>query len=588
MANGHATVRPYLSPTLVLLALDWPDGRLRPSFLGFAIRRAPGFSKGEKQGYLFNKIGFMPLGPDSHPMPSNVAPIQKFLWWDSAINTEDRGKSFAYTVVPVLGTGPNDLQLQEQSAQTVTVSIPRIVTDGIGTYFNRAVVSSQAFSREFPAATMDIDKAMAWLANGLEGAIPGFLKGADAIEGAVYHLTDNEWVLPALKKMSAKGSLVYAFKPPSETVNAAAVTALKKTGIHFDPRSKTAIMHDKFLVKRAGGQPVGVLTGSANFTPEGLTSQANLLHTFASPRLAALYAKRRDLIAPDPAVAATAKDAGWSAPVKIGKASVRVFFSPEPSAKRVSLDTVVAAVKAAKQSAVFCMFSPTDKPLLDALIAVGDKKKVLFGMLNSITDPSKKKKKTGPEAGSGEPPKQPSAAAQVQVTIFNRSRKDKKVLAYSYFNPGNTPAGFLPELSSVDFSSRSIVPPLKPAPGKKKAFVPAVHIHHKFLVLDAETKNPVIYTGSANFSKNSTNRNDENLLEIKGDRGLAQTYLAEFMRLYEHYRARALYNIAHPKGKPAPGKKGEAFVLKRTRDEWVKGAYTPGTKEYLARVNFAT
>ncbi len=473
MADGHATMRPYLSPTLVLLALDWPDGRLRPNFLGFAIRRAPGFSKGEKQGYLFNKIGFIPLGPDSHPMPSNVAPIQKFLWWDSAINTEDRGKNFAYTVVPVLGTGPNDLQLQEPSAQTVTVTIPRIVTDGIGTYFNRAVVSSQAFSREFPAGTMDIDKAMAWLANGLEGAIPGFLKGADAIEGAVYHLTDNEWVLPALKKMSAKGSLVYAFKPPGETVNATAVTALKKTGIHFDPRSKTAIMHDKFLVKRAGGQPVGVLTGSANFTPEGLTSQANLLHTFASPRLAALYATRRELIAPDPAVAATAKDTGWSAPVKIGKASVR-------------------------------------------------------------------------------------------------------------------PAGFLPELSSVDFSSRSIVPPPKPAPGKKKAFVPAVHIHHKFLVLDAETKNPVIYTGSANFSKNSTNRNDENLLEIKGDRGMAQTYLAEFMRLYEHYRARALYNIAHPKGKPAPGKKGEAFVLKRTRDAWVKGAYTPGTKEFLARVNFAS
>ena len=41
-------------------------------------------------------------------MPSNVAPIQKFMWWDSAINTPDRGRTFAYTVVPVLGTGPSD------------------------------------------------------------------------------------------------------------------------------------------------------------------------------------------------------------------------------------------------------------------------------------------------------------------------------------------------------------------------------------------------------------------------------------------------------------------------------------------------
>jgi len=30
-------VRSYLSPTLVLLAFDWPDGAFREDFLGFAI-----------------------------------------------------------------------------------------------------------------------------------------------------------------------------------------------------------------------------------------------------------------------------------------------------------------------------------------------------------------------------------------------------------------------------------------------------------------------------------------------------------------------------------------------------------------------
>jgi hypothetical protein len=28
--------------------------------------------------------------------------------------------------------------------------------------------------------------------------------------------------------------------------------------------------------------------------------------------------------------------------------------------------------------------------------------------------------------------------------------------------------------------------------------------------------------------------------------------------------------------------------LKRTRDEWVRGAYEPDTKEFLARVNLAS
>src|SRR5262249_52396949 len=122
------------------------------------------------------------------------------------------------------------------------------------------------------------------------------------------------------------------------------------------------------------------------------------------------------------------------------------------------------------------------------------------------------------------------------------SRKDKKVLAYSFFRPGATPAEFLPELSSVDLSSESTLPP--PKAGQKERGPPAVHIHHKFIVIDADTDDPTIYTGSANLSNNSTHKNDENLLEIKGNPQLARTYFAEFMRLYGHYRARALWNLA--------------------------------------------
>ena len=585
MAIGKVAARAYLSPTLVMLAFDWPDGTKHSDFLGFAIRRSPGFKAGQKEGYLFNKIDFTPPTKTSKPKTSDKAPFQKFNWWDSAIDTPDRGKKFTYTIVPVLGTGPSDLHLQEPAAAKVSVTVPQFVTDGIGTYFNRAVVSSQSFKTQFGGPTMDIDKAMAWLANGLELPIPSFVKNATTLEGAIYHLTDNEWVMPALKATKAKTSLVYAHKPPGETVSDPAIAMLPKN-FHSDPRSKTSIMHNKFVVRHTNGKPSDVLMGSANFTPEGLTSQANLLHTFASPSLADLYAKRRALIANDPAVADTAKGAGWSPTISMGATKIRVFFSPEPAKQRVSIDTVVQAVKNAKQSAIFCLFSPTDPPLLRALVAVGDdKKKLVFGLLNSISDPSKKKKT--PEGTSGEPPKEPSAATVVQVEIFNRSRKDKLVLPYDYFNPGTAPAGFLPELSSVDFSSRSTVPPPKPVPGAKKKFIPAVHIHHKFIVLDAETTHPTIYTGSANFSANSTNHNDENLLEIKGNPDLAATYLAEFMRLYGHYRARALWNRSHPKGKTPPAKQHDALILKRTRDGWAKNSYTPGTKQYLERVNLS-
>ncbi len=130
--------------------------------------------------------------------------------------------------------------------------------------------------------------------------------------------------------------------------------------------------------------------------------------------------------------------------------------------------------------------------------------------------------------------------------------------------------------------------------GNKKSGPPAVHIHHKFIVIDAFGSSPTIYTGSNNLSENSTHHNDENLLEIKGSPELAQTYFAEFMRLYEHYRARALWNMSHPaegalkEAAKSTSKLGRTFMLKTTRDGWVKGAYKKGTPEYLARTALAS
>ena len=87
-SNG-VVARAYLSPTLVLLAMDWPAGAQADDFLGFAILRSPGFAAREKDGYLVNKIGFSAPAENAQPMPSNLAPIQKFLWWDAGINDNE-------------------------------------------------------------------------------------------------------------------------------------------------------------------------------------------------------------------------------------------------------------------------------------------------------------------------------------------------------------------------------------------------------------------------------------------------------------------------------------------------------------------
>ncbi len=101
-------IHAYLLPTLVLLALNWDEAKSRDDFLGFAIRRSPGFwsANGKtraSESWLPNRLTFKgPVQSDQPDAPSNTAPIQKFMWWDARIDEPDREKPFTYTAYPVV------------------------------------------------------------------------------------------------------------------------------------------------------------------------------------------------------------------------------------------------------------------------------------------------------------------------------------------------------------------------------------------------------------------------------------------------------------------------------------------------------
>ncbi|HYC28168.1 MAG TPA: phospholipase D-like domain-containing protein, partial [Chitinophagaceae bacterium] len=70
------------------------------------------------------------------------------------------------------------------------------------------------------------------------------------------------------------------------------------------------------------------------------------------------------------------------------------------------------------------------------------------------------------------------------------------------------------------------------------------YIHSKFLLVDPLTTDPVVVTGSANFSAASTNTNDENMIIIRGNTRVADIYFTEFNRLFQHYYFRAVLSDA--------------------------------------------
>lgn len=60
--------------------------------------------------------------------------------------------------------------------------------------------------------------------------------------------------------------------------------------------------------------------------------------------------------------------------------------------------------------------------------------------------------------------------------------------------------------------------------------------HNKIVLIDAEEQDPVVITGSYNFTFSAQARNSENLLILRGNRPLARAYLANWRR----HRAEAL------------------------------------------------
>jgi phosphatidylserine/phosphatidylglycerophosphate/cardiolipin synthase-like enzyme len=105
------------------------------------------------------------------------------------------------------------------------------------------------------------------------------------------------------------------------------------------------------------------------------------------------------------------------------------------------------------------------------------------------------------------------------------------------------------------------------------------YIHTKFLLVDPLGDDPWVVTGSANFSGASTNRNDENMLVIRGNGRVTDIYLGEFMRIYNHLSFRSW----------AADKTNEQLnqiSYLGTTGGWIADFYKPGTRRKLQREYF--
>jgi phosphatidylserine/phosphatidylglycerophosphate/cardiolipin synthase-like enzyme len=105
------------------------------------------------------------------------------------------------------------------------------------------------------------------------------------------------------------------------------------------------------------------------------------------------------------------------------------------------------------------------------------------------------------------------------------------------------------------------------------------YIHDKFMLVDPLGNDPVVVTGSANFSGASQYNNDENMVVIRRNMRVADIYFGEFMRIFDHLYSRYVVE----KVREAGTHDSDAGFLKDKAMDWVPSQFKKGRKDLRRR-----
>lgn len=575
--KGDFKVKAISGTRVVLMALDCAEPR-RNGLMGFAFKREVVGAGGGPQWLPSFKV-FKSIVPDpktardpedpSKPMRFSTRdhPIQSFLWGDYSAQPDTL---YRFTIVPMYGV-PG--ALDPKPGLKFEIRTEKELDRGHGIWFNRGAIASQAFAAEFgnrapteAQANNPKAKETAWLSRGLLEACLRFIDvtpAGDALRVTAYEFTYKP-VLDALKDALDRGvdvRIVYhdttgapgAGMGANEKAIAASGLPKKKGGKQvLFPRTKTKIPHNKFIVRLEGGtRPVMVWTGSTNFTPSGFLGQTNVGHLVEDEATARQFLDYWTLLKKDPDLDAARARAMKLTPdppaLPPAKAIVR-FFSPRTRADQ--LKWYGGRVTDAAGGVMFTAAFGVTKALIAPLAR--DRDFLRFILME----------------------KPPSKAIKAALT------KDRDVilgygavLGEMYEFKNGVPVA-RKKIKEFELDKWLLVEDHF----RHDGFV--FFVHTKFLLVDPLSDDPLVCSGSANFSPASLLANDENMLLIRGDTRVADIYLTEFDRIFRHFYFRDVANEIEAKGGQAKG------VFLDETSGWTDSNFKPGAFKTRRREMF--
>lgn len=540
--------RAYQGDAMTMLVFDLLTDAAKQDFVGFTIEFKNPTMRAFKA--LNNRIGFT---SEKKTHPSTEAPFQKFRWLHvlrNFSNSKDQPffGEYEYRITPRYFTGgklDNFDTVNPANSVTLKINVGPFKKEGIAVAFTRGFLVSQAYTdrfgpngnirpltsdvifdptttqndifsklpKDFPATIKPYtyEDQYAWMGFNARKTIMDFINEvvndtSKTLDVLAYDF--SEPVIAAKFLQLSKEGRIRMFLDDHDTPD-----KIKEAGRKSDPEFKkqfadkfdtsksklvrhhfTRLAHCKILIQKdANGKAIKVLTGSTNFTANGLYINANHILVLTQPAALDFYAQ---LFEESIKVGAdkSFRNVELSNGLKKITDSISVGFSPHTREVATKiLDDINNKINKAKKSVFFAVMELNSTgSVTQTLKKIHEREDILT---LGITDLQSEK-------------------GDIKVRLFEPKSK-KGVLINGKKSPSSMPAPFSNELS-IGLGHE---------------------VHHKFVVVDFNTPDAAVYCGSSNLAQGGEESNGDNLLVIT-DTDIATVFAIEAIRLIDHYQFR--------------------------------------------------
>ncbi len=604
------SVKAWQGDAKTLLAFNFDDKSKVKDLAGFSIRVQP---HGQAAYYLTNFL-VLPAGKNAvvageAANSSANAPFQKFRWLHVP-GAFHQGENvfygvYTYTITPRYFSKGVLTAMDTLKSVSLDVLVQPFATSQVALGFTRGFTQSQAFTHHFGAKAIfrPAGKDLLFDTKGTAGQNDAGQSYTFEQEYQWSGFTAREKIFEILDEVVADKTLTmdvfaYDLNEPDILKGFLQLASegririiLDNASLHHKPgapedafeqqfrkvmKAPAGMLrgnfgryaHDKVFVVYKNGVALKVLSGSTNFSVTGMYINSNHVIVFNNADVAELYAKVFDESWKDNVTVSFNSSSLSEAPFAFnqkGLPPMSITFSPHtaPIAQAV-LDAMAKRVQASTSCVLFAVMdlSSGGGPVFPALQQL-HKNQAIFSY--GISD-----------------------APGVGISLYKPGIKDGVLVGGK---PGQT---ILP-------------PPFD----KEKSIAIGHQVHHKFIVCDFNTSDPVIWCGSSNLALGGEQENGDNLIQIK-DADIATVFALEALGLVDHFDFRDSHGPGTqtpaqapraPKGKgktaaehvaaqhvaakaPASGGQAGAALNLYNNDSWAQRYFDPNDLHNTDRVLF--